>query len=156
MWKHEKNYVLESERGTNISKLDKGALIFNTEQENGFRVVTVDLKSSDAKYWRDDFLMLTQIQDNAFHTKNYMAMCKQFAKEAFKEEDKNEQVDFLIRRSVFWHFVDQLRHIALHEVIHAVAHCLPDLLFTAEVVANQTMGHTSFLADVAKRNSFVP
>ncbi|MCH2043817.1 MAG: nucleoid-associated protein [Saprospiraceae bacterium] len=103
----EGNYVLESERGTNISKLDKGALIFNTEQENGFRVVTVDLKSSDAKYWRDDFLMLTQIQDNAFHTKNYMAMCKQFAKEAFKEEDKNEQVDFLNRSLDYFNTKDE-------------------------------------------------
>ncbi|MCP4439764.1 MAG: nucleoid-associated protein [Aureispira sp.] len=91
----EEEWTLVYEEGTNISKLDKGCIIFNIYGEDGYRTVTVDLKSSDAKYWRDEFLMLTQIQDDNFHTKTYLDMCKKFGKQAFEEEDKNEQVNFL-------------------------------------------------------------
>lgn len=83
-------------QGTNLSKLDKGALILNAYKEEGYRVLCVDLKSADARYWRDEFLMLTQIQDNAFHTKNYLSICKDFVEEIYaKEATKKEQVDFV-------------------------------------------------------------
>ncbi len=83
-------------QGTNLNKLDKGVLILNTYREEGFRVLCVDLKSSDARYWRDEFLMLTQIPDNAFHTKNYLALCKDFVEEVIsREASKKEQVDFV-------------------------------------------------------------
>ena len=82
--------------GTNLNKLDKGALVLNNYREDGFRVLSVDLKSSDARYWRDEFLMVAQIPDNAFHTKNYLALCKDFVSEVIaKEATKKEQVDFV-------------------------------------------------------------
>lgn len=96
-WDEERDWTLYCEEGTNLSKLDKGCIIFNTQHEDGYRVITVDVKSSDAKYWRDDFLRLTALQDDTFYTKNYLNLCKSFVKEAFQEEEKNEQVAFLNR-----------------------------------------------------------
>jgi hypothetical protein len=51
-------FEIESEKGVNINKLDKGCLIFNTEKEKGYIVAVVDNtnKGADAQYWVDDFL----------------------------------------------------------------------------------------------------
>lgn len=94
---NEEEWSLQFEQGTNLSKLDKGCLVLNTQAEDGYRVVTIDLKSSDAKYWRDDFLKLCSVEDENFFTRNYLNLCKSFVKEACKEDDKNEQVAFVNR-----------------------------------------------------------
>ncbi len=91
----EEDWELYFEEGTNMENLDKGCLIFNTQGEEGFRVVSVDMKGSDAKYWRDEFLMLMQIHDDNFYTKTYLNLCKQYGKSQFEKEEKQEQVTFL-------------------------------------------------------------
>ena len=91
----ENDWELYFEEGTNIENLDKGCLVFNTAAEEGFRIVSVDMKGGDAKYWRDDFLMLTQIHDDNFYTKTYLNLCKQFGKTQFDGEEKQDQVTFL-------------------------------------------------------------
>jgi hypothetical protein len=63
--------------------------------EEGYRIVSVDMKGGDAKYWRDDFLMLTQIHDDNFYTKTYLNLCKQFGKTQFDADEKQDQVTFL-------------------------------------------------------------
>jgi hypothetical protein len=89
-------FQLDFFEGTQLNKLDKGALVLNSYREEGYRVLCVDLKSADARYWRDEFLMVTQIPDNAFHTKNHLALCKDFVQEVYsREASKKEQVDFV-------------------------------------------------------------
>jgi len=46
-------FEIESEKGININKLDKGCLIFNTERESGYVVAIVDNtnKGTEAQYW---------------------------------------------------------------------------------------------------------
>lgn len=96
-WDEEQEWSLHCEEGTNLSKLDKGCLVFNSQAQEGLRVLTVDAKTGDAKYWRDSFLRITGVQDQSYHTKSYLQLCKSFVKEALQEEEKNEQVDFLNR-----------------------------------------------------------
>ena len=50
---------IESEQGININKLDKGCLIFNIDNENGYLVSIVDNinKGTEAHFWVDDFLL---------------------------------------------------------------------------------------------------
>lgn len=45
-------FEIESQQGVNINKLDKGALIFNTDKENGYIVAIVDNtnKGAEAHY----------------------------------------------------------------------------------------------------------
>ena len=113
----DKEWTLDCEEGTNAAKLDKGCLVFNTEHEMGYKVATVDLKSAEAKYWRDDFLTVTVLQDEAFQTKSYMDMCKKFAKAGFKEEDKNEKVDFLNRSRDYFENYKEFNEEQFKEVI---------------------------------------
>ena len=94
------NYNIESEDGININKLDKGCLIFNTEQEKGYLVTVIDniSKSSEARYWIDDFLHLRQREDEYFQTQNLMKLCKSFVTEHLPDEfdvDKADQADIL-------------------------------------------------------------
>lgn len=92
----EEHFMLEVQRGTSLNKIDKACLILNVEAEDGFRAMCVDLKSTDSKFWKDEFLGLTEIQDDGFYTRNYLGMCKDFVKEVYaREADKSEQVKFL-------------------------------------------------------------
>ena len=113
----EEEWTLDFEQGTDIAKLDKGCLVFNTQAETGYRVVSVDLKSADAKYWKDDFLTITQVQDNRFQTKAYLDLCKEFGKSAFKEEDKHERVDFLNRSKDYFEHYKEFDEQEFKEVI---------------------------------------
>lgn len=102
------NFYLAYDEGTSISKLDKGALILNAYAEEGYRVITVDLKSTEAKFWRDKFLEITEIQDQSFHTKTYLNLCKDFCKEVYaEEEDKKEQVTFLNKSMEYFNTKDE-------------------------------------------------
>ena len=90
---------LETEKGINTHKLDKGALIFNTKREDGYIVKVVDnTNKSDAKYWNEDFLGLASCQNEYSNTKHAMAMAKNFVtKELPKEYEisKNDQITLL-------------------------------------------------------------
>lgn len=70
---------IAARQGIDIKRLDKGAVIFNTEREEGFAVVIVDnTNRTEARYWIDDFLCVKPRQDNYHNTHNAMAMCKKY------------------------------------------------------------------------------
>jgi hypothetical protein len=101
------NYSIESEDGININKLDKGCLIFNSENEKGFLVSVVDnlSKSGEARYWMDNFLKVRQREDNFFHTQNVMKCYKDFVTEKLPEKfevSKADQVDLLNKSMKFF------------------------------------------------------
>jgi hypothetical protein len=100
-------YLLESQEGINISKLDKGCLIFNTDRDDGYIVSVVDNtdKGSDALYWIDDFLHVRQRNDSYAKTENAIAMCKSFINEKLPEEfaiNRAEQADMLSQSAKFF------------------------------------------------------
>jgi hypothetical protein len=78
-----KQIILEIlvQQGINIQKLDKGCLIFNTESEEGYKVLSVDSNRYDTKYWLEQFLGVAVLTDNNFYTKNYLKFCQNFAKD---------------------------------------------------------------------------
>ena len=85
-------------QGININKLDKGCLIFNTEKEEGYKVLSVDSNRYDAKYWLENFLGLIPLTDENFYTKNYLKFCQNFAKDVvLPAEDKQQEVLFMNR-----------------------------------------------------------
>ena len=70
---------IAAREGIDINRLDKGAVIFNTEREEGFAVFVVDnTNRTEARYWIDDFLRVRQRQDNYHNTHNVLAMCKKY------------------------------------------------------------------------------
>ena len=94
------NFNLESDKGINIKKLDKGCLIFNKDRENGYVVAVVDNtnKGVEAQYWIDDFLHVRQRKDKYANTQNFMALAKTFVTKELPKEfevSKADQIDLL-------------------------------------------------------------
>lgn len=88
------SFTVSRDDGININKLDKGCLIFNENEEEGYKVLLVDKtnKGEEAKYWKDYFLKVKPQEDTYYQTKNYLQMCKDFAVEAFSEADQIDQI----------------------------------------------------------------
>src|SRR5690554_1705350 len=83
------------QQGINLSKLDKGCIIFNIEKENGYKILTVDSNRYDARYWMEHFLSVDVNEDENFFTKKYLKLVQDFAKEVvLPAEDKKEEVVF--------------------------------------------------------------
>ncbi len=57
------------QQGINLSKLDKGALIFNKNREDGYKILSVDSNKYDTKYWLENFLGVDVIADENYYTK---------------------------------------------------------------------------------------
>lgn len=93
------NYLeLVLQQGVNLQKLDKGALIFNTKKDDGYKVLCIDTNRYDTRYWLEHFLELDIFQDENFTTKKYLQMVKDFGKEVVRPaEDKKEETLFLNR-----------------------------------------------------------
>ncbi len=92
------NLDLIIQQGVNINKLDKGCLIFNLNNEDGYKVLSVDSNRYDAKYWLDNFLAVEPLADENFYTKNYLKFCQNFAKDVvLPAEDKQQEVLFMNR-----------------------------------------------------------
>lgn len=102
----ESDLSMQSEQGINIDKIDKAAFIFNNEEKDGYRVLVIDKGSStEAVYWREDFLKIKPISDEFSNTKNFLQMAKTFVVKQLPEDfevDKTRQIDMLNRSIDFF------------------------------------------------------
>jgi hypothetical protein len=91
------------ENAININKLDKGALIFNSEQERGYKVVVIDKTNGGqdtAVYWKDEFLQLKIRNDSFNQTSNTLGIYKNFVTQKLDDEfemSKADKIDLLNR-----------------------------------------------------------
>lgn len=91
------------ENAINIHKLDKGALIFNIEKENGYKVVVTDKTNGGqdaAVYWKDAFLQLKIRNDSFNQTSNTLGIYKNFVTQKLDDEfemSKADKIDLLNR-----------------------------------------------------------
>src|SRR5690606_19711687 len=95
-------FQLEYEQeAININKLDKGVVIVNVEEEEGYKVLVVDqTNQSEAVYWKDDFLKIKTRNDNFQQTGNFMKVYKNFVTEKLDdtfELEKADKIDLLNR-----------------------------------------------------------
>ncbi len=99
----EDGYKMEYEQeAINIKKLDKGCLIFNTDQEEGFKVAVIDNtnKSGEAVYWIDEFLKLAIRNDDYNQTHNTLSIYKDFVTQKLDDVydiTKAQKIDMLNR-----------------------------------------------------------
>ncbi|MGI5102393.1 nucleoid-associated protein [Treponema vincentii] len=94
------NFNLQTEKGINIKKLDKGCLIFNKDRENGYIVAVVDNagRGVEARYWLNDFLRVRRRKDEYTNTQNFMTLAKNFVTQELPKElgtSKADQIDLL-------------------------------------------------------------
>ena len=84
----------------NISKLDKGCLIINSDKEEGYKVAVIDQtnRSAEAVYWKDEFLKLKIRNDNYNQTNNVLGVYKEFVTQKLDEDfeiSKADKIDLL-------------------------------------------------------------
>jgi hypothetical protein len=105
--REQNTFEIKDFEGINIDKLDKGCLIFNTDQDKGFKICIVDKanKNNEAQYWREDFLNIKNCKDEFHQTTGFMSLTKQFVKEQLNEEfvvEKADQIDFLNKSAEYF------------------------------------------------------
>ncbi|WP_374958831.1 nucleoid-associated protein [Gilvibacter sp.] len=89
---------MQLQQGINLNKLDKGCIVFNVEEETGYKILSVDSNRYDARYWLESFLGVETLADDNFYTKKYLRFCQDFAKDVvLPAEDKREEVLFMNR-----------------------------------------------------------
>ena len=96
---NEVGFELSSQSGASINKLDKGCLIFNIEEDDGYLVAIVDNtnKGSEAKYWTDDFLHVRPRKDSFNQTQNMLSLCKSFVSQLPNDNGKIEKATYMNR-----------------------------------------------------------
>lgn len=102
------NLEMILKQGISLDKLDKGCIIFNYKQEEGYKILTIDSNRYDARYWLEHFLSVDTFQDENFLTKKYLKFSQDFAKEVVAPaEDKKEEVMFMNRSMNYFAKNDQ-------------------------------------------------
>ncbi|MFY0650968.1 MAG: nucleoid-associated protein [Cyclobacteriaceae bacterium] len=104
-------FGLDAEDGININKIDKGALIFNTEKDQGYVVLSIDnTNKGGAYYWNNSFLNLKPVENQYYQTQQLVHLCQDFISEAVPEDDKagkialfNNSMDYLKSNETFKH-----------------------------------------------------
>ncbi|GAO45582.1 nucleoid-associated protein [Flavihumibacter petaseus] len=99
---HGQGWELGAEDGININKLDKGCLVFRTNEAEGYKVCVVDNtnKQQDAQYWVKEFLQVAPLSDSYHHTDQTLGLCKLFIEKEYAEKfevSKSDQIDLLNR-----------------------------------------------------------
>lgn len=86
------------QKGISTKKIDKGCLIVNYTDDEGYVVLSVDNNNYDAQYWMKNFLNVKYADDKNNHTQTYMEMCKDFSNEVLKQDyNTQEQSHFLAK-----------------------------------------------------------
>lgn len=105
VYQHIDEFDVDCDNGIDISKLDKGCLIFNTDKTNGYKLSIIDTNNKVAEcalYWQEDFLGAT-IKSNAYyHTKNFIEASRGFCEEILTEANNVAKKDqaMMLNKSV--------------------------------------------------------
>lgn len=104
-FKISENSEVESDIGASITKIDKAAIIYNTDMEDGYLVKVVDNnKQGDEQYWFEDFLGVRQRQDDFFYTQESLMVFIDFVKKELPQEYEVTPIDVadLLNRSLVY------------------------------------------------------
>ncbi|MDB4539241.1 nucleoid-associated protein, partial [Saprospiraceae bacterium] len=104
---NDKTAELLQDVGISLSKIDKACLIFDSDPDGGYKVLSVDKTSrgQEALYWKEEFLGLKPKANEFFQTKQFIQLTKSFVKERLKpmnELDKSEEAAIMHRSKEFF------------------------------------------------------
>jgi len=88
------------QQGISTKKVDKGCLIVNYTNDDGYVVLSVDNNNYDAQYWIKNFLNIKYADDKNNHTKIYMEMCKDFSEEVLKTDYGTQEHSHFLAKTV--------------------------------------------------------
>lgn len=77
-------FVVSLNDAINLSKVEKGCIVFNIDEEEGYRIAIVDNSSSsgDAKYWKDSFLHVASYNGAHHQTSSLINLATEFIYDA--------------------------------------------------------------------------
>lgn len=81
---------LQNDNGINISKIEKGCLILNSNKNKDFTVLNVDNVNQSTEYWTNKFLNIRPLKNSSHKTKEIMKVCKVFSDEILSSKFDNE------------------------------------------------------------------
>jgi hypothetical protein len=86
--------------GTSSRNIDKACIVFCTEDEDEFKICLSESssRSTEALYWKDDFLKIEPCADDYHHTRNYMNVAKNFVTSRLSDDfdvSKTDQIAYL-------------------------------------------------------------
>ena len=95
-------FSINHEYGFEIKGMDKGCIIFNTDEKSGYKVLVIDSanNSGEAQYWKDDFLKIKPIANEFQKTNQFLGIARQFVTKQLAEEfeiSKADKIDYLNR-----------------------------------------------------------
>lgn len=96
-------YFANVEEGININKLERGCLIANLQQDEGYTIYLVEGgKAAESQLWRNAFLRLKPAEDNYHFTSNILKVTKEFVTREMQEEFPVSKADTieLLNRSI--------------------------------------------------------
>jgi hypothetical protein len=98
------HFEIQRLSGTNLNRVDKATVIFNTSNEDGYRICVIDNsnRSYEAAYWKDNFIKLINITDEYFYTNQFLSLTKSFVTKQLDKDfelSKADKID-LLNRSV--------------------------------------------------------
>lgn len=110
--KNAEDYNIQVHQGISINRLQKGCLILNTEQEEGYKVCLIDktAKEGDAAYWKTDFIKVRNRVDNFHITRDTIQATKAFIDERLKVEaevDKADEAQILNKAQEYFKSLDR-------------------------------------------------
>ena len=93
------NVGITSLQGLDLKHVDKAALIFNTNADDGYSIAIIDnTNRTEAKYWVDYFLQVKPCADDYQHTRTFLNATKAFiTKElpAMQDVSRGEQAELM-------------------------------------------------------------
>lgn len=102
-----------------LSKIEKGCLILNIEENSGYKVAIVDKmsKGQESKYWKDEFLHVRYCNSSYHQTSKLINICNLFIKEKCGDSDKLNKA-FTIARAK--NFLSTSEEVTLQEFAQEV------------------------------------
>ena len=82
-------------KGVKLQKVDKGCLILNTEQSDGYRLISIDNNNYDANYWKKGFLNLEEVINDSYQTKHHLQLLSTFSNTMVEAGDSFVQKEFI-------------------------------------------------------------
>lgn len=88
-------FVVSMNDAINLSKVEKGCIIFNTEESAGYKIAIVDNSSSsgDAKYWKESFLHIESYNGAHHQTSAVVNLATEFIAEEVTKDKRLSSVE---------------------------------------------------------------
>jgi len=115
-------YEFHPAEGYDPAKIDKGCIIFNTNEAGGYVVHVIDRSSKGygAQFWSDTFLKIRPAGDEYHATQDYMKLCKEFVQVGMPAEfevERVQQIELLNKASAYFKQNDQFEQESFEQQV---------------------------------------